>query len=269
MREIKSIFKKVETSYHSGSHRTSDGFVYKCHYNIGVVGPFLSEMLDLSYQDLKIIQEFITECKKNYSSHRIDYDDALSYNSDYYNETLGDFGFCDFFNNRFSSKYGIILTIGNISECSYLFEEEISILSLVNENIEKAEKQIIEKIDNIQNNIILLKNKINLFTDEIGRLKSEKSHKHFLCRQLYPIIVERTTDFHLNETIVCGLYPLDIALDFSDETLIDKLISLGAYRYSGHFIPQLSAKIGDYSHLKELFRHEERLNEDINLFFEF
>lgn len=269
MREIKSIFKKVEASSHCGSHRTSDGFVYQCHYGINVVGPFLSEMIYLSYQDLKIIQDFINECRKKYSSDWMDYDDALSYDSDYYIENFEDFGFCDFFNNRFSSKYGIILAIGDISECKYLFEEEKSILSLVNENVEKAEKQIIERINNIQNNIILLKNKINLFMDEIGRLKSEESHKHFLCCQLYPIIVERTTDFNLNETIVCGLYPLDVALDFRDETLIDKLISLGAYRYSGQFVPQLSAKVGDYSHIKELFKHEERVNEDIKMFFEF
>lgn len=270
MREIKSIFKKVETSFHNGSHRTSDGFVYQCHYNTGIEGPFLSEMLHLNYQDLKIIQEFVNEYKKNHSSHWVDYDDALSYyDSEYYNVTYGDFGFCDFFNNRFSSKYGIILTTGNISECSCLFEEEKSILSLINEGVEKAEKQIKEQIANIQNDIIILKNKINSFTNEIDALRSEESHRHFLCRQLYPILVEKSTDFNLNETIVCSLYPLDVALDFKDETLIDNLISLGAYRYSSHFIPQLSAKVGDYSHIKQLFKHEENIDEDINLFFDF
>lgn len=64
MKEIKSIFKIVEASSHCGSHRTSDGFVYQRHYGTNVVGPFLSEMIYLSYQDLKIIQDFINECRK-------------------------------------------------------------------------------------------------------------------------------------------------------------------------------------------------------------
>lgn len=270
MKKIKGAIIGHHWGYHNGGHRSSNGYTSRFIEKSEYKGPFFSEIIPLSYRDSISLSSFAnsvtSHLQKEWEEEEIA--GGWGWHSDYDKESIEDLGLCEFFNENFSTKYGILLEpASKKEECIFNFKD--GILKTVNDAIENSKRDIDKKILQSQNEIKELENKILNIKDEISRFKSIEFAIQNNMAFLYQSIKSKINLFEFNEPILNNVYLLDLAKSNNDTELLNILINGGAYAYGQGFFPELSASIGDYSKVLKILERESIEEEDINKVFKF
>lgn len=262
MKEIKGTFNFHFSHFHTGSHRTSDGFKYRYRDTYSVDGPYFDTNLPLTYQDFLLLNQFTTKVKSEHFSQEEDYEWAESYTANESVDQSKDFGLCKFFNDNFSSKYHISLSEGTIEECSILVDDMPSLKTYTEAFDKASEFQKLEK-GKIQQEITRIKLKLSELEQNLQVIDSPETFDNRLLSLLYYPLKENPHFFDLNKPIFKNYYALDVALFNKDETLLNNLILNGAFSYGSDFQPNLSAKCGDFSKVLEIIKNQKITSKSI------
>ena len=269
MKEIKATYLISSSHTHCGSHRTSDGFKYKYRDMTQIMGPYFSEPLNISYQDMMEIEHFSSRIKEERYECEEDYEWAESYKPDNSQEIEADLGLCAFFEKNFSKKYDIKLIIGNKAECSLDIEKANPLFGSTKEIILSCYTKRQEDIKNIELQIKQLENQIKQLQSSISDLSSHSGIVSYYYNGLYELAKLNPQNFEVDKPLVNSIYPLDIAVAQKDEALISLLVKRKGCKYSGVLRPILSAQIGEIQHCIALFQKETISDKDIADFFQF
>lgn len=269
MKQIKYIFKITESHTHTGSHRCSDGWKYNYIDSVKVEGPFLSEPLNIPFQDLIMMRNKATEIIVKNTSHEEDYEWAEGYTANCSSVRVSGFEFATYCNHILEKKYKIQLTIGTLEDCIIPFDTHPTngILKLLDDARKKVCESISDDRSTKQKEIAMLTKRIEDIKSEIQIINSEKySNEKNLCA-IYEILKENYAAFDLNRPIYKDYFPLDVALFCDDEILIETLIKCKACRYSGVYNPVISSRIGDYSHIIHILQSDIIKKSDVQLIY--
>ena len=270
MKEVKIIYIVQHSHTNLGSHRSSDGFKYHYSNTKCVVGPYFSEKLEFTYQDLEKIESFNREIKEIHYHREEDYDYGDSYESDKCIDIdESDFGFCNFFNSKFAEKYDIKFIKGKKNDCSYTFEDISAIKTELSGNLQTYNQARDYAKKKLEKQIFDLKNKIYTIEEEIKALDSEENIKLKYLEIINNIIKKYPPLFDVDSPVFENLYPLDIAIKFKEEQLIDEFVKREGCKYFGPFNPRISARLGDFQRCFALMTREEIQIEDVKSVFDF
>jgi len=269
VKQIKYIFKVIDSHTHTGSHRCSDGWKYNYVDSTVVEGPFLSEPLNISYQDLIMMRNHAIEIIKNNTSHEEDYEWAEGYTSNYSNLRIADFGFGSYCNLVLENKYKIHLSLGTVDDCNVPFDTHIynGIMKLMDDNVEKVRITINNDISSKQKEIAALTKRIEDIKSEMQYINSVAYFDEANIRGIYEILRDNLIAFEVNKPVYKDLYPLDIALFCEDDNLVETLIEQNAHKYSGAYNPLISSRIGDYDHIINILNTEKVKKSDVQLIY--
>ncbi len=266
MRLIKCTFITKHWHHCSPKFRAVRGHEIKTSR---VSGLYFSEYIDLTLTDSQVLSKMISnvQLKNNYYK-KLDWE-GYGYIDDEH-ETFSDYGICADFNNAFSLKYQVELISGDISECPILFAESKQwIHNVIDKVISDCEQQRRSTLFKESAQIEQLERKVRDIRTRIQYLQTNDGINEFAFEPLEELLVNRINNFDVNEVIINNVFPIDIAIARNNQQLLEQLISLGAFRYSGKFMPELSAKLGDFNHSIDLLQVDEICNADMNDFYEF
>lgn len=266
MKEIKGTFNCYYSHTHKGSHRTSDGFKYYYEDITDVRGPYFDQIIPLSYQDLIKLRNFASKVKSKYYSCEEDYEWADGYTSNNSSDCNKDYGLCQFFNENYSQRYGIILKTGTLHECTINIDEMPPLKCFTTAyNSAQAFQKL--KREEVQTEIVQITKRLSELNGKLKIIDSCQTFQDLLLKELYLPLKNNIYIFELNKPFSGNLYPLDIAISNHDENLLDALIANGAYRYSSEFDPMLSAKCGDFNKTVEIIKNKQLSSNDVlNIF---